>query len=230
MNVAVCEDDVIINNLIVDYLESLDHTVVIKEFSKKEFLVKLDRIRPDLALLDINLGAEGKEGICIGEVCGKLGVPFIFVTAYSDSTTLKEAIEFEPVGYIVKPFTQAQLNAQVELAISRIDGSRQEIQINSGSQFVSIDLSEVNYIESARNYLVFHPIETRNKSIKARMTLKEVIPQLPSPYIQIHRSFLVNQTQIQAIEKEECVMKNKSVLPLSRKYKSQVMRALGAPD
>lgn len=225
MKLAVCEDDAIINNLIVQYVEEMGCEVVASEYSKEAFLESMSDLCPDLVVLDINLG-EGKEGVQIGRYLRERDIPFIYITAYSDPDTLKEAILVEPLGYLVKPFTQPQLIAQIQLAKARIDVECNELHVGSGSHFFNIDLREINHIESSRNYLIFHAINEDENAIKVRLTLKEILDKIPSYYLQVHRSFLVNKRQISLVERDMCKMKNNAEIPISRNFKAEVLREL----
>lgn len=225
MKLAVCEDDAIINNLIVQYVEEMGCEVVASEYSKDAFLELMSDLCPDLVVLDINLG-EGKEGVQIGRYLRERDIPFIYITAYSDPDTLKEAILVEPLGYLVKPFTQAQLIAQIQLAKARIDVKFNELHVGSGSHFFNINLREINHIESSRNYLIFHTINEYENAIKVRLTLKEILDKIPSYYLQVHRSFLVNKRQISLVERDICKMKNNAEIPISRNFKAEVLREL----
>jgi DNA-binding NarL/FixJ family response regulator len=43
-------------------------------------------------------------------------LPFIFITSYSDKSTLEKAKVTEPAGYLVKPFNEAGLHTSIEIA------------------------------------------------------------------------------------------------------------------
>jgi DNA-binding NarL/FixJ family response regulator len=77
----------------------------------------LETVRPDLVLMDIDLG-DGISGI---EVAGRVppGIPVIFVSGHSDPETLKLAGASRPAGFVVKPFEAPQLRAAVEMALAR---------------------------------------------------------------------------------------------------------------
>jgi PAS domain S-box-containing protein len=76
-------------------------------------------VRPDMALLDINIkGAQS--GIQIARrFRNEFGVPVVFLTAHADPETLQQATDAEPFGYIVKPFDQRTLAATLETALRR---------------------------------------------------------------------------------------------------------------
>jgi signal transduction histidine kinase len=46
-------------------------------------------------------------------------IPVIYLTAHSDDETLRRAMQTEPVGYLVKPFTPSQLRCAIEIALHR---------------------------------------------------------------------------------------------------------------
>ncbi len=81
--------------------------------SVEEALEVLDRCIPDLVLLDIYLAGE-MTGIDGCKIFKERGIPVIFLTAYSDDTTINQALECEPDTYLVKPFRRAELYAAVE--------------------------------------------------------------------------------------------------------------------
>jgi CheY-like chemotaxis protein len=74
---------------------------------------------PDLVLMDIRLEGEG-DGILAAERIQRqeAGTSVIFLTAYSDEATLVRAAVLAPAGYLVKPFTGAQVRAAVSVALA----------------------------------------------------------------------------------------------------------------
>jgi CheY-like chemotaxis protein len=78
----------------------------------------LDDESVDLVLLDINLPGE-LDGIETSEKISEnsYDVPYIFLTAYSDESTLDRAKHTNPAGFLIKPVTQADLKASIEMAL-----------------------------------------------------------------------------------------------------------------
>jgi len=76
-------------------------------------------LRPDLVLMDIRLlGAV--DGIqAASSVREEHDIPVIYLTAHSDDDTLRRAMQTEPVGYLVKPFSMPQLRCAIEIALHR---------------------------------------------------------------------------------------------------------------
>ena len=60
------------------------------------------------------------DGIAAAEqIRQNLPIPVIFLTAYSDETTLQRAKITEPLGYILKPLQERELYAAIEIALYR---------------------------------------------------------------------------------------------------------------
>lgn len=86
----------------------------------------LARVRPDLVLMDIDLG-EGVSGIDVAALLPP-DLPVLFVSAHSDPATLARAGKTRPAGFVVKPFDAPQLRAAVEMALAQ---RRAEVQVGA---------------------------------------------------------------------------------------------------
>lgn len=83
----------------------------------RKALEQLEFLRPDFILLDINLKGD-MDGIQLAQhVLQDYGIPFIFITAFSDKNTLNRAKTVEPYGYIIKPFSEDDIRTSIELAL-----------------------------------------------------------------------------------------------------------------
>jgi YesN/AraC family two-component response regulator len=75
--------------------------------------------KADVVLVDINLNGK-RQGIELaGKIIKEFQIPVIFTTCYDDCKTIEEAIETEPISYIVKPIKASNLMAAVMLALKK---------------------------------------------------------------------------------------------------------------
>lgn len=74
---------------------------------------------PDLVLMDIHL--EGSiDGIeTAARIPQNLMVPVVFLSAFADGPILQRARATKPYGYVVKPASERELNAAIEVALER---------------------------------------------------------------------------------------------------------------
>ena len=115
--ILVIEDDPLVAMSIKVALKKLGFNVVA---SASTFLEASDKILlPDIDLAFVDINLHGKfEGLELAKVIHeKARYPFIFLTAYADRKILEEAKKLEPAGYIVKPFDENDLLANIEIAL-----------------------------------------------------------------------------------------------------------------
>ena len=117
--ILIVEDEQITAADIGDILEGLGHKVVGVVANAAAAVNHAERSRPDLVLMDIQLrgAADGVEAA--RTIWRRLDIPSIFLTAHADEATLHRAREAEPLGYIVKPFHENELQAVIQMALHK---------------------------------------------------------------------------------------------------------------
>src|ERR1700739_3345206 len=124
LKIGIVEDELVIGRTILNTLDELGYQHCGPAINYTEAIEMLERDRPDLLLLDIQLSGK-KDGIDVAEKLNELyHIPFIFLTANSDGDTIERAKKVKPNAYIVKPFTREELFAAIEIAFSNFADSR----------------------------------------------------------------------------------------------------------
>jgi len=115
--ILIVEDEGIIAKDIQSTLNRSGYSVVGIASSGEEAIKKAMEIHPDIVLMDIVL--EGAmDGVEAAEyIRDHFDIPVVYLTAYSDDTTLQRAKITEPFGYILKPFQEKELYTTIEMAI-----------------------------------------------------------------------------------------------------------------
>jgi len=121
INILIVEDEIIIANDIKRALEKFQYNVVDIVKSGEKALEIAKKTKPDIVLVDILL--EGfLDGFDITDTIQKeYNIPVIYVTAYSDRKTLKEAKLTAPYGYVYKPFDDKELYSSIEMALYKFE-------------------------------------------------------------------------------------------------------------
>jgi len=115
IRILIVEDEPPIARNLQQILMSRDYSVTGMAFDMTAAYDKLAQGSVDLVLLDINLNGQFN-GLEIAETLHtKYRLPFIFITSYADADTLDRAKQYQPVGYVVKPFTEDEIFAAVEV-------------------------------------------------------------------------------------------------------------------
>jgi PAS domain S-box-containing protein len=115
--ILIVEDEGIIAKDIQSTLNRSGYSVIGIASSGEEAIKKAMEIHPDLVLMDIVL--EGAmDGVEAAEhIRDHFDIPVVYLTAYSDDTTLQRAKITEPFGYILKPFQEKELYTTIEMAL-----------------------------------------------------------------------------------------------------------------
>ncbi len=115
--ILVVDDEIIIARELEARLRALGYDVCGVAGSGAEAIDLCRATTPDLVLMDIVLKGD-MDGIeAATEIRAKCKVPVIYVTAYTDDKTLERAAVTEPFAYIVKPFTEREIRANIEMAL-----------------------------------------------------------------------------------------------------------------
>jgi AraC-like DNA-binding protein/CheY-like chemotaxis protein len=116
--IIVVEDELLIALHIKRVLEKEQHEVVIDITSVEDAILYIEEHNPGLVLIDINLN-KNKEGTELGHyLLQKDSIPYIYITSYSDKSTLDKVNETRPDGYIVKPFKDQDLLTTVSVVLN----------------------------------------------------------------------------------------------------------------
>ena len=120
--IIIVEDEFIVADDLRLTLEEAGNIVCGIASSVEDARKLLKQHNPGMAILDIHL--KGKlTGIDFGRELKDLGIPFIFLSAYSNQTILEAAKATEPYGFLVKPFRDKDVLVAVDIARYRHENS-----------------------------------------------------------------------------------------------------------
>ncbi len=152
--ILIVEDEPLIADDIAETLEANGFTVCDIVDEAEDALNAVAKYSPDLALLDINIEGD-QDGISLAE---QLSIPFIFLTSYYDKATLERAGKTNPSGYLVKPFQENDLIANVELGLNRkriitkSNSAPEKLFVRKDQEIISLMSDEILYAEAFDNY------------------------------------------------------------------------------
>jgi len=117
--IIVAEDERIVALHLKQQLLKLGYEVVAVVASGANALEKITELRPQVILMDIHI--EGAiDGIeTASKIPAEFEIPVIYVTAYSEEATLERARATKPYGYLIKPFSERELHATIQMALER---------------------------------------------------------------------------------------------------------------
>lgn len=240
INVLIVEDEFTIALDIEERLKQMNYSVAGIASGYEKALTFLNENNLDIALLDINLGTE-KTGIDLAElIYEKFNIPVIFLTAYSDDENFKKAQGAHPMGFIIKPFKDADLDHGIKLALQRyseiankrLSPNQNEIKdksfdnivfLKEKGQILCVKKNEVFWLEAMDNYTIIHK---RKEKHTVNSFLRDVLTKLNSDnFFRIHKSHAVALDKITKIE-DNLIFLGDIYLIISRKYKKELLKRL----
>ncbi len=122
----IVEDEPIVALDLQQEVEQLGCEVVALAESADEALVAAEICRPDLALMDVRI-VGSMDGIQTARLLRTAyDVPVIFLTSYSDESTISRAVKETPYGYLTKPFKSRELKASLRVALHKAELDAQD--------------------------------------------------------------------------------------------------------
>lgn len=223
LKIYIVEDEPLIAANIEIALKKHGHNVIGDGFDYSGAIIDIEKLRPDLVLLDIQLEGD-KDGIDLAFYLDKKSIPYLYLTSQTDPSTIDRVKKTKPLGYIVKPFTEAGLCSNIDLAWHNYNLSKEEyILIKSEGRTHKINQSDIRYLKAFDNYCYIITIE---KKYIVPHTLKHTTEKLnPLNFIKTHRSYLVNVHRISEIHSDK-VQVDGELIPLSSSKKELILKKL----
>ncbi len=229
LKIAICDDDTLICNelksIVQALLESIQYEFDIFTFCDGESLIKniSESNSYDIIFLDVRMNK--LNGIQTGKAIRNLfhdeRTKIIFVSAIKDYVF--EAFDARPVNFIVKPVSKDKVERILKKTIALIEEERGVFIYKSGHYNLSVYLSDIQYFESMLRKV---RIVTSSKSEEYYGTMSDLLDMNLRNFIQIHRSYLINVSQIDQYKYTSMRMKNGHELNISQNKRSEVMEAL----
>lgn len=122
--VLVAEDEKVVSMHLQELLTNLGYEVVSIVSSGEDAIEQTAHHRPDVVLMDIRLDSEIDGIDAAAQIKARVGVPVVFMSAYADPETVERAVRTEPMGYLVKPVSESELRANIQLALYKHGSDR----------------------------------------------------------------------------------------------------------
>jgi two-component system, LytTR family, response regulator len=194
------------------------------------------KLAPDLAFLDIRMpGLSGFEVLDRVTQSGARLPIIVFVTAFDQYAV--RAFETHALDYLLKPVEPKRVLAAVQRARAELAREGlgdtpvktdylERVAVRERDRFVLIKMHEVDWIESAANYLQLH---ARSRSYMLRMTIGELEERLDTQrFVRIHRSTIVNIDRLVEVRPSHhgdfnVILNDGTILRMSRGFRDNLL-------
>ncbi len=150
----------------------------------------------------------------------------IFTTAYKQYAY--DGFELNAVDYLLKPFSYERFVTAVQKAEKLTMNARQlqssTLSVKEGNSVQLISQTDIIYVEGFGDYVKIH---TAYKTYITYHTLKGILEKLERTlFLQVHRSHIVNKTQVNRIMPDALILKDQTFLPIGLSFKKEVLALL----
>ena len=238
LETIIIEDEKPARDLLRAYLEEYEQMEIIGEYDNGfEGLKAVNEKKPDVIFLDVQMPKlTGFEMLEVLEHNPEV----IFTTAYDQYAI--QAFEQNAVDYLLKPFSRerfkeaiGKLGARFEKA-DKHEGAKRNIEkikihlaegeeklhrvvIKKSGKIHVISTGNISYLEAQDDYVMIY---TNDGKYLKQQTMKYFEKHLdPEQFVRVHRSYIVNVTNIERIEPYEksnyiLILKDGNKVPVSR--------------
>lgn len=186
---------------------------------KLNSVLESKRLKFDIVFLDIIMSDMD------GMTCARLIrqqdklVRIVFLTSSTDY--VYEGYEVNATAYLVKPINADKLTVVLDKTCDQIEeAAKESIAITSGGATQRILLKDILYLESEKNKVMI--ILATGKRLAIYTTLDSFEQShLSKMWIRSHKSYLVNFLYIEQYAGDKFVLRDGTVIPISRVYKDK---------
>jgi two-component system LytT family response regulator len=257
VRVLIADDEPLARERLRLFLQNEPGTEIVAECRDGQEAVKgIRETSPDLVFLDVKMPE--LDGFGVLETLTELQVHWpviIFVTAYDQFAV--RAFEANAVDYLLKPFDRERFGTAFRRARERLQhrtkergrrhnhddnhsllqvlaslppttGRLERLTVRSGKRITIVKTAEIDWLQAADNYTELHVGDATHL---LRMTIGALAAQLPTQFVRISRSLVVNLTRISEIRPKshgDCLvfLENGTQLTASRSHRQQLMKLL----
>lgn len=236
MNCLVVDDEPLAVDVIVKHINRIPYLKLVGQTTSAFEAIELVNAGGiDLLFLDIQMPE--LTGL---ELLNSLRKPplVIFTTAYQEYAL--DSYELDAVDYLMKPIPFERLLKAVNKAKTRMNSAdhiatKPTLPVSSSAQAmtyifvktayktVRIMLNDIHFIESQKDYVVFH---LECEKISSQLSLSSVEEQLKTTnFLRIHRSFIVALDKIKEVERNTLVI-NGDRISIGANYRENFKRVI----
>ncbi|NOZ73354.1 MAG: response regulator [Chloroflexi bacterium] len=120
--IIISDDQALIRRDLHEMLTNQGYLVVGEASDGRTAVEMARKLKPDLVIMDIKFEDDTYDGIDAARDLTSEGIaPVLLLSAYSQRELVERAREAGVVGYLVKPFTEADLTPAIETALARFE-------------------------------------------------------------------------------------------------------------
>lgn len=227
ISVAVCDDEILmcldIEKKVANIFYKNGINYETKAFySGRELIASKEKY--DIILLDIKM--DKLNGIETAKILreNKCSSILIFITV--DPEFVYKAFDVNAFHYILKPVDDENLESILKRAAKKVLLSKEKedfIVVSQNRQLMKLLLSDIMYFETKKRVIKAHLLNSTYEFYEKLSSLEEKMNN--NKFFRCHKSYLVNLSYVEKVEKSELTLQNGEKIPLSKRRYEEFSKA-----
>jgi len=227
LRLLIVDDDEHYREILIDKFERLGYEDVLVAATYQEAKSIILNNTIDLYILDFYLDGE-KTGLdLVQQYIRSKKKPIIFMSSFYGNAIFDQIKALGNIDFLSKNASLFDIEKSITMLQNKLEGFKKEVNIEDfllvkkGKKIVKIEVKYFEYIEVASKYLIIH---IKDQEYLIRSSLSDFSETLPSNFIRVHQSFIINSNFLESIDMEKNVatVKEKEIA-VSRNYKRALL-------
>lgn len=213
MKIAVCDDEKILRNQIIDYIRLYGENYQITEYANGRELLNANECF-DIIFLDIEM--PGIDGMSVAEKLRSRNVESIIIFLTSHIECIRDAFKVKAFRFLSKPVDLQDLNEAMRGAVSEILNT-EKVVINQRGKIYEVNLKDIVYLEAFGDGTYIY--DRFNNVYESTVQLKGWDERLcGKDFFKIHKSYMVSLMYVKKIENSNLFLySTDTILTISRR-------------
>ncbi|RAJ08509.1 LytTR family two component transcriptional regulator [Chitinophaga skermanii] len=228
LKALIIDDEPLAHDVIKELAQEVPYLQIVGDcYSATEAIIYLQQHPVDLLFLDIQMPK--LSGLDFLRTLSKR--PLVIITTAHHEYAV-EGFELDVMDYIMKPFRfdrflkatnkaweqfKTQQTTSSSSTLPAATNAPASLFVKQDKRLVQIHLQDIYYVESYGNYVKIWLKDHAILTPKTMLSMEEALPV--EQFVRIHKSYIVNKLNVDYIEGNMVVLKNKQSLLIGKSYK-----------
>ncbi|MEX0359792.1 MAG: LytR/AlgR family response regulator transcription factor [Allomuricauda sp.] len=220
INCVIIDDEPLAIEILETYIKTLDHMYISGSYTNAlEALPLLANTKVDVIFLDINMSKIN--GLDFLRTL-KEHPMIIITTAYREYAL--ESYDFDVLDYLVKPIPYQRFLTSINKLANKLNTKNENVRpivpdpyifIKVNKKMLKINLSDILFIESLKDYILLYTKTQRHIMYKSLSSIAEELPS--KSFVRVHKSYVIAIDKVVSLESNQITIAGHNI-PIGRTY------------
>ena len=223
--IGICDDDKILCSVLEEQIYELSKEIEIKVdvevwYSGESIQNDLKKgIELDLLFLDIELVQ--KNGIAVGNFIRNemenMQTHIVYIS--SKESYAMQLFKVQPLDFLIKPISTENIREVLIRSVKQKSNADTYFEYQKGNSVFRVSVRNIAYFMSMDKKII---IVKKDEKEEFYGKLKNIAETLPTDFLMIHQSYIINQAYVSEYSYEMVKMVDGEILNISKPYRKEI--------